>query len=354
MKRTPYHSFTSGYLAKGCRQCVKGRKLVLFVTGICASNCFYCPISDQKKGQDVVYANEWPNPTFQDILTEARLTEAQGAGITGGDPLCALNRTTKMIRGLKKEFGKEFHTHLYTPLKLVTREALTSLYKAGLDEIRFHPDLFKREEWKRLDLASEFDWDIGVEIPAIPLYPKETKKLIDAIVGKVSFLNINELEYSDSNSQDFGKRKLIVKNYISYGIEGSEEMAIDMIRYVEKKEYPLRVHFCTAKLKDAVQLSNRIKIRARNVKKPYDKVTPAGTLTRGVIYPLDGEDPKTLAEQIAKRFRVKKDWIAAEKTRVLIREKEARKISKKIPNKCSIVEEYPTYDRLKVEEQPLQ
>jgi len=44
------------------------------------------------------------------------------------------------------------------------------------------------------------------------------------------------------------------------------------------KKYPkLNVHYCTAKLKDAVQLTNRIKLRAENIAKPYDLITETGT-----------------------------------------------------------------------------
>ena len=57
-KKTKYHSYKTGKLAKGCQLCVKGRKSVLFSTGLCPRNCFFCPISDKKKNNDVIFINE--------------------------------------------------------------------------------------------------------------------------------------------------------------------------------------------------------------------------------------------------------------------------------------------------------
>ena len=60
MQKTPYHSYKIGTLSKGCQLCVKGSKLVLFLTGLCPRSCYYCPISDKKYKKDVTYADEWP------------------------------------------------------------------------------------------------------------------------------------------------------------------------------------------------------------------------------------------------------------------------------------------------------
>ena len=127
--KTPWHSWCAGRMATGCRECVEGNKLVLFITGFCAQRCWYCPVSEQKYGKDVVFANEWQildinNP--KELIEEAVLTEARGAGITGGDPLCRTDRCCEYIRLLKKKFGTSFHVHLYTPLKLITQERLNT------------------------------------------------------------------------------------------------------------------------------------------------------------------------------------------------------------------------------------
>jgi hypothetical protein len=103
---TPYFSYAVRELPRGCQLCVRGEKLVLFTTGACPRDCFYCPLSPWRRG-DVVYANERPVKNVDDVIEEARIQEAKGAGITGGDPLARLDRTVEYIRVLKENFGKD-------------------------------------------------------------------------------------------------------------------------------------------------------------------------------------------------------------------------------------------------------
>ena len=93
MQRNKYRSYNKGSLPKGCQYCVKGEKLVIFITGKCPRSCYFCPVSDQKYQNDVQFANERPVKDFNDIIEEAREMDALGAGITGGDPLEKLERT---------------------------------------------------------------------------------------------------------------------------------------------------------------------------------------------------------------------------------------------------------------------
>jgi pyruvate formate-lyase activating enzyme-like uncharacterized protein len=376
LAKTPWHSFCAIGMSKGCQLCVKGRKLVLFVTGLCGQRCFYCPVSELKSGKDVVYANEWKianpdNPV--ELIEEAKLTEAKGAGITGGDPLVKIDRCVDYIKLLKKKFGKQFHIHLYTPLKLVTEERLKKLYDAGLDEIRFHPNLDDNSLWPQLELARKYSWDIGVEIPVIPGYEERTKALIDYLAGKIMFLNLNELELSDTQIEQY---KLQVmgfkpKDDVSYGAAGSEELGLRLAKYAGSKG--IKTHFCTAKLKDSVQMRKRIQFRAKHAALPFDLQTEEGTLVRGCAYlkelaPGVGYQKKiqeadkdviiSKLEEVRKQAIVllqeKADNVVVDKNRLrlILPQKKIKSYAPKLKQlglAVAIVEEYPTADALEVE-----
>ncbi len=371
---TPYHSWCSGTLATGCAHCVKGRKLVLFVTGMCGQRCFYCPVSDHKFGKDNVYANEWKIEDPKDpkeLIEEAKLTGAKGAGITGGDPLVKVDRTCAYIKLLKKTFGKSFHIHLYTPLLLVTKERLQKLFDSGLDEIRFHPDLDDEKHWNRLLLAEKYSWERGVEIPVIPGYEEKTKKLIDFIAGHVGFLNLNELELSDTTAPHYElhARGYQPKDSVSYGVNGSLELGQRLITYAATKN--LKAHVCTAKLKDSIQVGNRLKLRAKHVALQTDTITSEGLLLRGVLY-LPGLEPsleyqkrlaaanraqitaqlEELRVALMKSLRIKEMTLDPVKMRLLTSTKDVTKHASSLKKHNvlpAIVEEYPTCDGLEVE-----
>ena len=373
MIKTCFYSWKKGKLPKGCAYCVKGQKLVLFLTGLCPNQCFYCPVSEQKSGKDVIFANEWKITSPKDVIKEAELTDAKGAGITGGDPLVKLDRTIKYIKLLKKKFGRKFHIHLYTPLNLVTKEKLSRLYKAGLDEIRFHPMLDKPVEWPRLLLARKFNWDVGVEIPVIPGKKKETIKLINYIKDKIDFLNLNELEISDTNVNKLVEKGFKPKNKISYGVKGSEKLAKELLNYLKKSK--LNIHYCTTTTKDKAQLSRRIKRRALNVALKTDFITKEGTLVRGVIYlpelkpdfgyglQVESVNAKKYVEKLKKfKTRLQKHLgipagllhIDAVRPRIITSialVDDLKDEIKKLHLVPAIIEEYPTWDSLEVDVQ---
>jgi len=352
---------------------MQGKKMVVFATGKCPKDCFFCPISEGLKGKDIVKANERIVKKIGDIITEAEEMRALGAGITGGEPLCAVKRVCRIIRMLKKRFGKRFHIHLYTPLRLVNEKNLPALYSAGLDEIRFHPDIDKEMEWKKIALAKKYPWKVGVEVPVIPGQKKKYLCLIEYLAGiPVDFLNLNELETADNRMSKVGERGFKTKDRLSYGIRGSEQLGKELVNNCAVKN--LAAHYCSATLKDKVQLAKRILKRAENIAQPLDVVTEEGLLVRGAIYDKivpgagyreriarisrDKKAKETIMKKLSlvrrkimKEHQVPRQFISVdkEKLRVLIAPWILERIHKHLNNSSAIVTEYPTHDQFEVE-----
>jgi len=352
----------NGNLTQGCRLCVSGEKSVLFVTGLCPQHCFYCPISDKKSQQDVTYINETPVKTFEDIAEEIKLCKSKGISLTGGDPLARIERSVEYIKKLKEKFGKQFHIHLYTSLELFTHENLKKLFDAGLDEIRCHPDVLNKKHWERIKNAAAFSWTFGMEIPALPDKEKETRELIDFAKQYVQFININELEYSDTNACNL-EGKYETKDSSSYGISGSEQIA----RTLLEKYKNINMHYCSASFKDNIQMKRRIHKRAESIKLKGEEITEDGTIKRGVVYlpetkpgigyremlnKLTAEQKKEYLKKLEEANTVLHFTVDDKKFRLLCGLKELlarKKIVKQMKLVPAIVEEYPTYDAFEVE-----
>jgi len=338
MKQNKYYSYNQKTLCNGCKLCVKGKKSVVFITGLCPRSCAYCPLSDEKYKKDVIYCNERKIDELREIIEEVKISRSTGTGITGGDPLAKLERTVKVIKMLKKEFGEKFHIHLYTSPNLVSEDKLKKLYDSGLDEIRFHPEIDDNKMWKRVKLAKNFKWKVGIEIPAIPEKFDEISKLIEYFKF-VDFINLNELEMSDGSAY---KQEGKCKDDLSYAVKGSKELALKLM-----KKSRLRIHFCTSKLKDKVQLANRLKIRAKSIARELDYVDSEGLITYGEI---EGSEKDML--KIKKKFEIPESLIVFD-DKIKIAAWVLLDIKSELSNKCWIIKKYPTYDEMIVEKEEL-
>jgi pyruvate formate-lyase activating enzyme-like uncharacterized protein len=324
--------------------------MVLLVTGKCNTGCFYCPVSAEKKGKDVIYANEMKITDLKDIIEEAEAMEATGTGITGGDPLTNMDRTLEAIRILKGHFGKNHHIHLYT--SMMDPEKVLRLQDAGLDEIRFHPS---PAVWGNMDtgllgsIIKGSKIDVGIEVPAIPGYEKELDLLItSAVEAGIKFINLNELEFSESNWDMMDTYNFEINDELSASVRGSEEVALSLM----KKHKKAPIHFCSSVFKDGVQLRNRLIRRANHIAKEYDVVTDDGTLLKGVLYADDLSEASAL---LSKNFKVpdKLMFIDDKRKRLEVAPWVLEEIAEELPYLCYIVEEYSTADRMEVERTPL-
>lgn len=285
VKRLYTGNIVYGDLPEGCKLCLRGLKSVVFVTGICPRSCFYCPINNEKKGKDVVYVNEKPVDGISEVVVEIVLSGSRGIGLTGGDPLFKLDRLVEIVRAVKNVFGPNFHVHLYTTGKNLALGTLELLESLNIDELRIHPDHSDLE--RILNLIENYKKDtlkIGFEIPVFPNGLNNLIKLVDKISDykNVDFINVNELEFSESNSAELkAKGYRMSDNWKT--AEGSHTTAIQFLREIELRSPNLNVHYCPASSKDNYQVRLRWYRRGILTARSHELVSDEGTVLKAII-----------------------------------------------------------------------
>ncbi len=333
--------------------------MVLFVSGLCRFRCFYCPVSERRNQKDGTYANERLVTSDQDVLDEARAIGAGGTGITGGDPLGVIDRTEHYVRLLKREFGAGHHIHLYTHEP--NPEKLERLARAGLDEFRLHIPHYL---WGPLStdggayrtvLEAAPSWGIrrGVEIPVLPDKEAELRRLLRALDSlRIDFVNLNELEFSETNETKLHDRGYRLDPRNGWGVEGSRAVAE---RIVREMRLQVPVHYCSSRFKDGVQLKQRLLRRAERTAPSFAGRTQDGTLILGIVEAPTGVDLKRLGERVAVLARLGKDDYRLDfgRRRVELSSAALRAVAGRLRVPAFEVEVYPTADALEVERQPL-
>jgi len=312
-------------LSAGCKLCYEGAKLVLFLTGLCHRDCWYCPLSQERKNRDVLFANEHQISTTEEMIRIAQKMSALGTGITGGEPFIYPERLIEYAQALKNEFGPEHHIHLYTgvaPDKNVIN-SITGL----IDEIRFHPpaelwaDLQNTAFHISIQYAKQQGLDVGIEVPSLP-----TIDDLRNYLPFIDFLNINELEWGDFNANEMRKRGYLLRGDISNAVLGGWESAKGIAELS-------KVHWCSSDFKDRVQLRMRLRRIAANTAREFDEITGDGTIIYGV-WECDGQHvsiPGNPDENLFERFddRIETGWWILEE------------IADKIKGPAYYVERYP-------------
>ncbi len=377
-----------GVLPMGCMQCREGAKLVLFVTGLCDKECFYCPVSRDKMYRDVIFANErpiHPGPAGQpdairwrDLLDECNLIGAKGAGITGGDPMVVPDRVVDVVKALKSAYGPQFHIHLYTSCAF-DLAWIAKLKEAGLDEMRFHPEVSDfaamGKSWHAPAVAEAVRVGLTatIEVPCIPNHEDDILAMARwAEAAGCNGLNLNELEFSDPNVAELRRRGYQSADDESQRVAGSRATGERVLAAwssdargrgtmgASRGTSRFAVHFCSSPYKDAIQLMQRFRRRADRTMRPFDEQTEEGTLVFGVLQPTSRADGALgeLAERLRTEYEVPIDWVAVVGDRI----ETAPAVAEELADAgefealgCTgwLSEVHPTATRIEVERTPL-
>ena len=351
---------------EGCIQCQLGSKLVLFITGHCHWMCDYCPLSENRREIDWMFANERRVEIgdWDAVIEEARAMNATGAGITGGDPVMARERVLEACKILKNEFGEDFHLHMYTSIPFKAEWA-QDFAEAGLDEIRFHfLDLESEKYTETMAACVESGMLTGVEIPCEPDKENELMELLETMRDMpVQFLNLNELEITVGNHDNMEVRGFNLSDEITAGAAGSGELATRMRDRVMaasigaadpedgtvREPYPYHLKYCTATYKDSGQLRRRFIRRGEHTISPHEILTEDGTLLFGAIDCAQEESDDWIDEihsetGLPKRFML----YDSDNERIELPLSMAEELVGEIEAPISLVEVHPTHERLEM------
>ncbi len=356
--KTKFRSYCMNDIPEGCKRCVTGEKLVLFISGKCSRNCYYCSLSKKRKEVDEIWANERQCFSPSNAIEEARESNARGAGITGGDPLMCLDRTIEYAKALKSAF-KDFHIHIYLPTTLMNKENLEKL-KPFVDEVRIHPsflqtlskeasEIIMGEDIKKLELANEIfkKENLGIEIPIIPEKKDEIIEFVKRVSSLIGFINMNELELSETNFDIFTEKYSF--NEDTHTVSNSVPSGLEIMKSLRKISPSLLIHLCTDFLKSNYQFGNRLK---KHTILPFGFQDEEGMANYFAIY--CGSDKEIKETENKLKSEKHADFYPdIPKKRIILSEKLANKLIKNKKYKITKVTEYPTFDKTEVESYPL-
>ena len=351
---------------EGCIQCQMGSKLVLFITGHCHWMCDYCPLSETRREIDFMYANERRVDIgdWDAVIEEARAMNATGAGITGGDPVMARDRVLEGIKILKKEFGHDFHLHMYTSIPFKSEWA-KDFAEAGLDEIRFHFLNLDSDKYREtISACSESGMLTGVELPCEPDKEEELMILLEKLREmEVDFLNLNELEITVGNHDNMELRGFNLSTEITAGAAGSAELSISMrdrvmsaqfgipdpLDGIIREPYGFHLKFCTATYKDSGQLRRRFIRRGEHTIAPHETLTDDGTLIFGAVHSSPSEQSDWI-DEITKETGLPSRFLYWDEknSRIEMPLVVAEDIAEMVESEVSMIEVTPTFERMEL------
>jgi pyruvate formate-lyase activating enzyme-like uncharacterized protein len=299
--------------------------MVLFITGHCSRGCWYCPLARERKGRDVIFANDREITTPKEAVDEACLMSALGTSITGGEPLLVVDRIVEYTRALKDAFGSGHHIHLYSAM--VPEEGTLHALRGLVDEIRLHPP---PEEWpmilgspylEGIRQAKACGFSAGFEVPAL-----RGVEVLEPALSELDFLNLNELEWGEISADEMRRRGFRLEDDLHNAVKHSS-------RWAHPLRHHKKVHFCPSRFKDSVQLRERLKRIARNTARNFDEVTTDGTVVYGVV--------ECIAEDQYCRSLMKKGHYQDCGDHLELSWKHLQRMAERMPGRKYIIERYP-------------
>lgn len=281
--------FTHG-ISPGCRLCGSGDWSCLFINGICNARCFYCPSTQNQKGQPMTSSLEFKTPN--DYVDYVRAFGIRAVSFSGGEPLMTFERVVQYLKALRAKITDPLYIWMYTNGLLVTEDKLKILADNGLDEIRFDisADHYRLDALKK---AKKIIPCVTVEIPAIPEDLENTRQVIKQLYNEgVDYLNLHQLRCTPFNLSRLVKRGYTFVHGPKATVLETELTALELMRDALETNIALPINYCSFAFRHQFQRAGALTRNALLVKSPYQDITATGHIR---ILGITGEKPAILA-----------------------------------------------------------
>ncbi|MDD2388983.1 MAG: radical SAM protein [Desulfobacterales bacterium] len=261
-------------MSPGCEICGQGVWSCLFINGKCNCHCFYCPAEQNEI--DVPTTNSVQFLTPSDYVDYIEKFQFKGVSISGGEPLLTFDRSLSYLAAVKKKFGGDIYTWLYTNGTLATPDMFLKLRDAGLDEIRFDIGAAHYSLEKAASAVGVIP-HVTVEIPAVPEAFEQMKlKILEMKDAGINFLNLHQLRLTPHNFKQLARRGYTFLHGEKVTVLESELVALDMIRFAKDSGIDLPINYCSFVYQNRFQKAAMRKRSAQWTKKSHEDITENG------------------------------------------------------------------------------
>lgn len=262
-------SLVNGEVCGACAACRTGEDSYTgLISLMCHRNCFFC-FNPNQSGYESYTAEkkDWRQEMEQVYRGNPNL---RYIALTGGEPLLHKAESAEFFRAARR-YWPDVSMRLYTSGDLLDEETAKTLAQAGLGEIRFSLKLEDNAAqmetvYAAMEMAKRYIPRVMVEMPVLPDRESDMQGILDRLESMGVFgINLLELCFPFANAPAFRERGYELRNppyrtlynfWYAGGlpVDGSELLALRLLRYAMEKQYRLTVHYCSLENKHFGQI----------------------------------------------------------------------------------------------------
>jgi pyruvate formate-lyase activating enzyme-like uncharacterized protein len=264
-------------ISEGCQLCQQGKWFCIFLTYKCSATCHFCPAPLKNDTIQTAFGNR-----KEDILPFLLNNDFKGISFSGGDPFIVFERLLEWLVFFKKHIPDCYYW-VYTNGLDVNELKLKKLASAGMNEVRFNiaaTGYNTHQIWKKIEQARNIFPFVAVEIPSISADYEQLVMAIDKMEQhKIDYLNLHDYIVSDS---DFNEKKEPLETFTLNKIlklkytKSSCLNTYNIIKYIDRKGYNIKVNHCSMQQKEIQMLNRRLKFGKIFINPEYDLMLDDG------------------------------------------------------------------------------